>query len=149
MSERGRLKINSNERLIMSEFSVKQWRGNGNYYISDSVKSGNYLHRDGEVVNSAAEYWRTREEAEAVLEKFYPEPKGLPQRKWKHGDVFFGGGCGSKRPKIYIHIKGKKPQVFHLFCPENGNQGLEACGDVKSYTEWSDATFLFNIKDKL
>ena len=127
----------------MSEFTVEQsFKPGYNYCICDDV--GKYLHSDGSVLSSS-EFWPSKEEAEAVLEKFYPEPKHM----WKHGDVFFGGGCGSKRPKIYIHIKGKKPQVFHLFCPENGNQGLEACGDVKSYTEGSDTTFLFNIKDKL
>jgi len=133
MSERGRLKINSNERLIMSEFSVKQWRGNGNYYISDSVRSGNYLHRDGEVVNSAAEYWRTKKEAEAVLEKFYPK------HVWKHGDVFTN--CGGSE-WLYVNIDSNKPFIICLSVRCYGDIDIQM---AKKY----DVKFLFNIKDKL
>lgn len=114
-------------------FEVRRWYGSGNYYIKD--EKDNYMHRDGAVVYDAAEYWRTEEEAQAVLEKFQPKPK----HKWEHGDVFenYNG-----TPMIFIqNWDGSKKMVF---CTGSCNFDHP---DVGHY--FRDATFLFNIKDKL
>ncbi len=96
---------------------------------------------DGTVVQISAE-------TEAKLRKAF-EPKHV----WKHGDVFDEGD--GVYPKIYIHVDGEKPQVFHLSggmftgtfgC---GDRGLPAFSEASSYTNFPQATFLFNIKDKL
>ena len=99
-----------------------------NYYVSDGFD--NYLHSDGSVL-SCAEFWPTREQAQAVLDKYQPE------HVWEHGDVF---KRESGTVMIYIDTIGKGASVFCVDHKPYVNGGL-SCTD--------GATFLFNIKDKL
>lgn len=123
-------------------FKIREWRqDSGNYYLDDG--HNNNLHSDGSVIPCAREYWPTREQAQAVLDKHQPK------HVWKHGDVF--DEKYSCYPKIYIHVWGEKPQVFHLTGGMYGcnGMGLPACSAVSSYIDNPNATFLFNIADKL
>lgn len=73
----------------------------------------------------------------------------VPPHVWKNGDVFTDEGGG--HPKVYIHVYGRKPQVFHLSNAreaKNG-EGLAAPWPVSDYTDQPGVEFLFNIKDKL
>ena len=115
-------------------FEVK--RGLTWWYISD--RNENFMHRDGDVIHGPPEYWHTREQAQAVLDKYRP-PCG---RRLEDGDVYENDeGC----LVMFVHMLHiSLPQVLYLTGP-----------DVGSYEIWSDennllfATFLFNIKDKL
>lgn len=114
----------------MSKFKVKEYWGSGYYYIGDD--SENYMHRDGEIILKAREYWPTQERAQAVLDKFQPP------HVWKHGDVF-------KRKSgvvfIYLVIYGTGPVVYLLGYSGPDKGILDVC--------LADATFLFNIKEKI
>lgn len=72
-----------------------------------------------------------------------------PPHVWEHGDVFDEGD--GRYPKIYIKVRGKEPQVFHLSGGMFGcnGKGLPALSEAKEYIEWPAVMFLFNIKDKL
>ncbi len=49
-------------------FKVKEYGASGFYYIDDV--GGNCMHRDGEIILDAREYWPSQERAQAVLDKF-------------------------------------------------------------------------------
>ena len=102
----------------------------GNFYISDGEH--HYMHRDGEIVSHAAEYWPTRELAQAVLDKYQPVPKHV----WKHGDVFktLGGSI-----MMFVKIYDKPARVIYL------NDDLNTTCKTQEYLE--DATFLSNIME--
>jgi len=104
-----------------------------NCYISDG--NNNYLHSDGSVL-SCAEFWPTKEQAQAVLDK-YPPP-----RVWKHGDVF----TSKAAPFICLMFDGsERLRIFHL-----GSRAIGNSVSPKYLGEYlEDATFLFNVKDKL
>ena len=106
------------------------------YYCIGSVDiADNYLHSDGRVFNTP-EYFPTREAAQAVLDKFQPKPK----HEWKHGDVF---KTSSGVIMMYHEFTaGRKSEVVCVV-------GL--CGGPSLNMEYSlqDATFLFNIKEKI
>ena len=90
------------------------------------------MHRDGEIVHGATEYWPTREQAQAVLDKFQFQPPHV----WKRGDVFYYSNC------IMVYWEqADQPRVSYM------EDGLTASCNVTSYLKY--ATFLFNIKDKL
>lgn len=64
-----------------------------------------------------------------------------PKHVWEHGDVFTVDHI-SLRYMIYIcDIFDDTPRVFHL------STAYGVGGSVETYLE--DATFLFNIKDKI
>lgn len=119
-------------------FEIRKWRqGYGNYYLKD--KDGDFLHSDGQIYHHAAEYWPTRALAQTVLDKY------LPPHVWKHGDVF---RRSSGTVMVYI-VVDDGPIVYCVYPSDNfypdyhpGSRGdLNAC--------LLDATFLFNIKEKL
>ncbi len=105
-----------------------------NYYISDGHYT--YMHRDGEVVRCAREYWPTREQAQAVLDKYQPP------HEWVDGDV---------------GVKTNGETIILAHCTHSSEQHYIVIvgGDTGSYEYWDNCvdslrtTFLFNIKDKL
>jgi len=98
----------------------------------------NYLHSDG-AIYPCGEYWPTRKQAQAVLDKF--QPKHI----WKHGDVFRNGNKHNPGTMMYLHpekdYRGREPQVVYV------HKDTYPYAPVEQYTD--GATFLFNIKDKL
>lgn len=90
-----------------------------------------YLHSDGSIYGTG-EYWPTREDAQAVLDKFQPK------HVWKHGDVFINR---TGTTMIYIMLINK-PQIF--CCPGECSGHVT---DMEYYLE--NAKFLFNIKEKI
>lgn len=89
-----------------------------------------YLHSNGSIWRTA-EYFPTRERAQDVLDKFQPK------HVWKHGDVF-KNSIGVTM--IYIEpLTG--PAVYSVSCYCTGTCGVEH--------HLKNATFLFNIKEKL
>ena len=125
----------------MNKFKVKTFRPHMSFYISRRVDthgihgthSAEYLHSDGEVL-AVREFWPTEEQAQAVLDKFQPDP---PLHVWVHGDVFKNPVV--PEPQIYLeHVDG--PMVCVL---EEANRG--GTPSVQLF----NATFLFNIKDAL
>jgi hypothetical protein len=112
-------------------FEVKGY-WDDNYYIGNG--HGNYMHRDGEIVSGACEYWPTREQAQAVLDKYQPP------HVWKHGDVFKNrvGVC-------MILVQNHDSTEERVFCL------APYCDlDHPDVDHWlRNATFLFNINDKL
>ena len=107
-----------------------------NWFIMDAC---GHLHSDGKVLDSR-EYWPTEEEAQAVLDKFYPKPKHV----WEHGDVFLCEGC------IMIYMNPKYcehgPQVFYIGT-NSGYSDLDASDLAQNYIK--HAKFLYNIKEKI
>ena len=116
------------------DFEIKRFQGgHGNWMICCSTSPGPvYLHSDGRIFTRCPEYWPAREHAEEILDKYYPEPKHV----WKHGDVF----VVQNFPMICL-CEGTSRRVYHL------TSGHMATCSMESYLK--DATFLFNIKDKL
>ncbi len=117
----------------MRKFEVKPF--SNSYYIGKGT--GDYMHRDGEIVPGATEYWPTREQAQAVLDKFQPK------HVWVHGDVFTN--CGGAT-WLYA-IKNNIPDVICI-------SGSEGDGTLEvQMSESVDTRFLFNIntviEDKL
>lgn len=109
-------------------FRVKQ--NSGYFQISD--KNGKHLHSDGSILKTI-EYWPTREQAQAVLDKYQPA------HVWEHGDVF-----EEKRGTTMIYLViDATPYVY--CCP--GPCWGAHDNSVSSYLQ--NATFLFNIKEKL
>ena len=102
-----------------------------NYMIMDENR--NYMHRDGSIVSRCSERWPTREQAQAVLDKYQPP------HVWEHGDVFKNETC----LWIYLEPDGI-PRVLSLDCPECDCN----VGSTPSI-QLSNAEFLFNIKEKL
>lgn len=94
-----------------------------------------YLHSDGSVFKTP-EYWPTRKDAQAVLNKFQPK------HVWKHGDVF-----ELSKGTILIYLVGEHEEelVFKI-----SGYGFTAHNDNQTAAYWlRGATFLFNIKEKL
>ena len=119
-------------------FKVTQWTSTGNWSITDENK--NYMHGDGSVFHRCGEYWPTREQAQAVLDKYQPP------HVWKHGDVF---KRESGTVLIYL-IVNKGPVIYSVYSPYHvypGYHPMVAAPNPEVCL--SDATFLFNIKDKL
>jgi hypothetical protein len=103
------------------------------FYIQDSENWKKFLHSDGAVYRTI-EYFPTRETAQAVLDKFQPEPK----HEWKHGDVF------------------RTESGFVMLClfKNLGEQLYTYCLTERNFCEGHDwieknAKFLFNIKEKI
>jgi len=116
-------------------FSVK-YLDNSIWYITDGH---GYLHSDGRVFKTR-EYFPTKADAQAVLDKFYPKPKHV----WEHGDVFLCEGC------IMIYMNPKYcehgPQVFYIGT-NSGYSDLDASDLAQNYIK--HAKFLYNIKEKI
>jgi len=99
----------------------------------------NYLHSDG-VVYPCGEYWPTKEQAQAVLDKL------RPKHVWVHGDVF---KYSSGAVMIYIQLKNESV----AYCLRSSIHQLkknyypDRAGD-QSYL-FEEVEHLFNIKDKL
>lgn len=100
------------------------------YYIKNNL--GNYMHSDGNVYRTR-EYWPTRELAQAVLDKYQPP------HVWEHGDVF---RTTQGWIMMYHRFFSNPPQVMCIV-------GL--CDGPSEMMERNlqDATFLFNIREKL
>ena len=117
-------------------FEIRQWRSGNNYCVAETISAGewNYLHSNGKIYHCAAEYWPTKEEAQAVLDKF--QPKHIS----KHGDVF-ESARGIKM--IYMHYYSNRPaQAIGLIEPVAGPAlDMDSCMD--------GAEFLFNIREKI
>ncbi len=117
-------------------FEIKEFAPLGSYYVYEGKK---YLHSDGSVLETA-EHWPTREAAQKVLDKYYPESEHV----WVHGDVFRVTGVGNSI-MMYLHPKKRfdkrKPGVIYI--------GVDAYayGNIEEYL--INTTFLFNIKEKL
>ncbi len=110
------------------------------FYISDGLcVSDKYMHRDGEMIKGAPEYWPARELAQAVLDKYQPE------HVWEHGDVFESGDPITSGIMMYVYpIISHKTEPILVYI----NQGYyPPTKGINTYLK--DATFLFNIKDKL
>ena len=119
-------------------FEIRQFRNGSNYCIAETIRSGewNYLHSNGKIYHCAAEYWPTKSEAQAILDKFYPKPKHV----WEHGDVFVTKGGLFM---IYIApIYNKPPLAFCLTSPIGGP--ADDTDDCLSRSK-----FLFNIREKI
>lgn len=117
----------------MFEITTQQY-SRGVSYISNG--NDNYLHSDGCVYN-VREYFPTKKIAQKVLDKFFPKP----EHKWKHGDVF-KSGLNHHLLMVYLEILNKQPIAFCLESPISGpTTGI--------YGDLADATFLFNIKEKI
>ena len=118
-------------------FKVNELQGIHLFKIVDSQR-GVCLHSDGSILTTS-EYWPTREQAQAVLDKFQPK------HVWKHGDVFKNGNKSSPGTMMYIHPEKqfgeREPQVIYVY------RDTYPYDSVERYT--NGATFLFNIKDKL
>jgi len=111
----------------MKKFEVKN--SGCMHYISNGDK---YLHSGGDIY-PCCEYFPTYEQAQAVLDKFQPK------HVWNHGDVF----------KSY-----KNEGLMFYVCPNIGPSHVFYLNRRYSEFEQTDtyldnATFLFNIKDKL
>ena len=89
-----------------------------------------YLHSNGKVYGTR-EYWPTPELAQAVLDKYQPP------HVWEHGDVFenWGGVI-----MIYL-MPNTGPEVRSIVC--------QCTGTCNVISQLEDATFLFNIREKL
>lgn len=116
---------------------VRRFKGNPRYipnaYTIRNPQTKTCLHSDGSIYDGhCAEWWPTREQAQAVLDKYQPV------HVWEHGDVFDVGGCKMMYLRWYDHRSG----VMHL---DTFNTGVH--NRVDDYL--CGATFLFNIKDKL
>jgi hypothetical protein len=61
----------------MNKFEVRRMTSNGNWSINDG--SGIYLHADGRSYYRCGEYWPTKEQAQAVLDKL--NSKGTEMKK--------------------------------------------------------------------
>ncbi len=108
-----------NELLSIHQFKI----------IGVGAQRGVCLHSDGSILTTS-EYWPTREQAQAVLDKFQPK------HVWVNGDVFkneFGTSMIFLDP-----LTGKEVRSISSRCA--GTCGLN---------QLIAATFLFNIKDKL
>ena len=111
-------------------FKVTKGTNSGNWSITDENR--NYMHGDGSVFHRCGEYWPTREQAQAVLDKYQPP------HVWEHGDVFQIGKC------IMMYLSAyPEPAVIHL----NVEHTQRVWWNLPGYL--TGATFLFNIKDKL
>lgn len=119
----------------------------------------NYLHSDG-VVYPCGEYWPTQEQAQAVLDKYRYIEKSVrlvrsysmgvasflakitPKHVWVEGDI--GVNSFGDVVEFTYCTSSRLPQILFLTGDDRG-----------SYKGWDDsidpgeATFLFNIKDKL
>ena len=108
--------------------------GHNHCWISDGNSC--YLHSDGRIINNCVEHFPSEEDAQAVLDKFYPKP----QHVWEHGDVFkTRGGCVLM---FFKYVSGRKPQAICVEEPVGG-PSLDLEGSLR------DAVFLFNIKEKI
>lgn len=117
----------------MSEFRVRL--GSiilDTYFISDGDRD--YMHRDGEVIHDACEYFPTEEQAQAVLDKFRPTP---PPHVWVDGDVG-------------VDLDGEIVVLAH--CDRSSQQHyIVLNGDsAGAYEEWDNIdascnTFLYNV----
>lgn len=108
----------------------------GHYCIVNECAAS--LHSNGTIYRTN-EYFPTREDAQAVLDKF------RPQHVWEHGDVFsIPGGY----TMIYMNAKYAThgPQVFYIGF-NDGLIDLNASCSIEDYLKI--ATFLFNIKEKI
>jgi hypothetical protein len=94
------------------------------------------MHQDGSIVSKCSERWPTREQAQAVLDKYQPK------HEWKHGDVFRLNGL-TAYTMMYIDTctPDDPPSVVYV------NDNTRACGPTAEYL--AGAMFLFNIKDRL
>ena len=87
------------------------------------------LHSDGSIYYVCGEYWPTRELAQAVLDKYQPHV-------WEHGDIFRHGST----IMIYLYpLSGEEIRSISSRC----------CGNCDPKFYLKDATFLFNITEKL
>jgi len=115
------------------DFKVRKLYRNWMICCSTGRTDSVHLHSDGSVFAHCPEYWPTREHAEQILDEYYPKPKHV----WKNGDVFKIQGY----PMIYLCEGMSLPRVHHL------TSGHMATCSIESYLK--DATFLFNIAEKL
>lgn len=116
-------------------FQVREYASCGYYYLDDG--DDNCMHRDGEIIPHAREYWPTREQARTVLDKF------RPKHVWKHGDIFHPCGGQISHTMMYVdpNVDHRSTQVVYV------HEALVPTGPVKAYL--SGAVFLFNIEDAL
>lgn len=114
----------------MSKFKVRKSHGT-TYYISDG--DDHYMHSEGRIL-STTEFWPTHEQAQAVLDKF------RPKHVWVHGDVFRDT---NRTPFICFTYYDGSLKAFCL----RGSMIENHVEHIGVYIK--DATFLFNIKDKL
>ena len=118
-------------------FGIEQ--GCEQYVIADAAR--NSLHSNGKIYLHCFEYFPTYEDAQAVLDKFYPKP----QHVWEHGDVFESGYPANQGIMMYIHqdeghVK-RPPQVIYL------NDDTYTFSPPEKYLK--GAKLLFNIKEKI
>jgi len=103
----------------------------GEFYIYDAgAFSPCYLHSDGRAL-STREFFPSREDAQAVLDKFYPKQEHV----WVHGDVF------ENVAGIQIYLEPfNGPIVVNL-------QHTKSSGTPD--VQLPDSKFLFNIGEKI
>ncbi|KKN77863.1 hypothetical protein LCGC14_0356000 [marine sediment metagenome] len=126
----------------MKQFEVKECHDIiHNWYIDRGTED--YMHRDGEIVHGAVEYWPTREQAQAVLDKFQPP------HVWEHGDVFrWIEPIGDGSVMVYLIIDAG-PVVYTLVSePEDHVDYHPAVACPEPVKLLENATFLFNIREK-
>lgn len=122
------------------KFEISSNFQDSHFYIR-TVKSQlgfKYLHCDGRVID-VCEYFESKEAAQKVLDKYYPEPKHV----WEHGDVFRFETSSDFGIMIYIHYYSAKDDPFVCYV----NKAYKSYGELDYYLE--NAKFLFNIKEKL
>ena len=108
-------------------FEVYQCRS---YKVVD--EQGNFLHGDGSVL-LRGEFWPTKEQAQAVLDKY------RPKHVWKHGDVF-----SNMVSPFWIYLepnKTEEPIVVNL--ARAGGGGTAVC-----QLNGDDVKFLFNTTEQ-
>ncbi len=94
-------------------------------------EQGDFLHSDGTKL-PRGEFWPTKEQAQAVLDKHQSG------HVWVHGDVF-RREAGVVMVYLVTHEMGPVVYLLGYSGPARGT--IDVC--------LADATFLFNIKDKL
>ena len=101
-----------------------------------------YLHSNGRIYLGCVEDWPSQIHAEEILDKWFPKPMHV----WEHGDVFTRKGGVVL---VYLVVDAGSI-VYSVYSPSHLHKNyhpVNAAPDPKVCL--ADATFLFNIKDKL
>ena len=119
-------------------FKVHRFTSTGNWSVTD--ENHDCMHADGSVYHRCGEYWPTKEQAQAVLDKHQPP------HVWEHGDVF---KRESGAVLIYLVVDAG-PVAYCVrpdYHPHPDYHPAVAVPNLKVCL--SDATFLFNVEGKL
>lgn len=119
-----------------SDFRIAGWSHRYGNKFALRTADGEYLHSDGSIIDGYTEYWPTEAAAQAVLDKFYPEPP----RVWRHGDVF---KTRHGLPMVFLCPRSTGARAYSL------DSSMCSGPSLNAYRSITDAEFLFNIAEKL